>query len=413
VDQALGASTDAFEWDTSGSLLPVISELRDYAGDRSLPKRLGCAWGDEPASILALRTVSRTALVALAALPGIAMPLARMTTPGRLPFLAVAGVTARSWLANLAAIAAFCAASFYVTTRIITADTNNHGKAHQTQLGEIISPPVLAMGIALLVVIGVLLFFGWRAFKSSRHLTNGLWMLAVLLSSGAVAIAYGWDKLGLAQTLTGSGGLHPGKWTMALVFIGAGLGIAGVRQLTAVKNLTESARERWSWATPIISLGAAGLILVWATPHLVHALNDGSSWHNWHRIAAAASIASVPILIAYFALQWRRLLSSPPPTRPPGSQPATLGAADGASAAGASPASDERPAEIVAGFLASFSMVASLVGIAFRPVRLITFALAMALIAAAMAGSRARLPGLAVRARWAVFRRRNGRGHHH
>src|SRR5204862_5331953 len=95
-------------------------------------------------------------------------------------------------LANLAAIAAFCAASFYLTARIITADDNTVDKHHQTQLGDIVKAPVVAMGVALLILLGVIAFFGWRAFKSSKHVTNGLWLIAVLLVSGLVAVAIGW-----------------------------------------------------------------------------------------------------------------------------------------------------------------------------------------------------------------------------
>jgi hypothetical protein len=306
LDQDLGASTQPFDWDTTGSLFPVLSELRDYAGDNSLPKRLGRDSADEAASILALRTVSRTALVALAALPGIAMPLARVTTPGRLPFLAVAGLTARAKLANLAAIAAFCAASFYLTARILTADNRTTDKHHQTPLGEIISWPVLAMGLAMLVLVGTFAFFGWRAIKASKHVTNGLWLIAVLLVSGVVAIGVGLYLLGPAQALTGSGGLAPENWVIGLAFIGAGLGTAGVRYLTAVKDLTEAAIVRWSWATSLISFLAALVFLGWSTPHVVHALNDGSSWHASHRIAAATAIASLPVLLFYFLPSWSR-----------------------------------------------------------------------------------------------------------
>jgi hypothetical protein len=48
----------------------------------------------------------------------------------------------------------------------------------------------------------------------------------------------------------------------------------------------------------------------------------------------------------------------------------------------------ERPAEIVAGFLASASIFMSLVGLAYRPLRLIPLALLLAFLAAAMASGR-------------------------
>ena len=50
----------------------------------------------------------------------------------------------------------------------------------------------------------------------------------------------------------------------------------------------------------------------------------------------------------------------------------------------------ERPAEIVAGFLASASIFMSVVGLAYRPLRLIPLALVLAFVAAAMASGRSR-----------------------
>jgi hypothetical protein len=48
----------------------------------------------------------------------------------------------------------------------------------------------------------------------------------------------------------------------------------------------------------------------------------------------------------------------------------------------------ERPAEIVAGFLASVSIFVSVIGVAYRPLRLIPIALLLAFVAAAMASGR-------------------------
>lgn len=50
----------------------------------------------------------------------------------------------------------------------------------------------------------------------------------------------------------------------------------------------------------------------------------------------------------------------------------------------------ERPAEIVAGFLASVSIFMSLTGLAYRPLRLIPLALVLAFVASAMATGRSR-----------------------
>jgi hypothetical protein len=60
------------------------------------------------------------------------------------------------------------------------------------------------------------------------------------------------------------------------------------------------------------------------------------------------------------------------------------------------PLDRERPAELVAGLLASASIFVSCVGLAYRPVRLIPVAVLLALIAAAIGGRATRLASVAV-----------------
>jgi predicted acylesterase/phospholipase RssA len=297
-DLDLGCFTQPFRWETEGSLISCLEDLRKYEGDDALPVRLGRDSGDESASALALRTVAHTVLVALAALPGISMPLSRITTPGRLPFLSIAGLAARSLLANLAVVLSFGAASFYLTARIITSD--NHGK-HDVLLGELVSPPVLTMAVAGLVVIGVLLVPVWRAVRTSKRLRNAFWSVLLLLSGGAIAVGAGIATIGTAQTLTGSGGFNPGRWVLAAVFIAAGLGVTGARHLKTLQAVVEKFRQARTWATSLISIVAASIVLVWSAPHVVHALNDG----GWHPIAAVPALLSMPLLVAYaFASGW-------------------------------------------------------------------------------------------------------------
>jgi hypothetical protein len=62
----------------------------------------------------------------------------------------------------------------------------------------------------------------------------------------------------------------------------------------------------------------------------------------------------------------------------------------------AQPEARERPSDVVAGLLASLSLAASLIGIAFRPGRLIPFALLLALLAAALGGRHSRLATIAI-----------------
>jgi hypothetical protein len=62
----------------------------------------------------------------------------------------------------------------------------------------------------------------------------------------------------------------------------------------------------------------------------------------------------------------------------------------------AAPARTERPSELAAGFLAVISIVGSALGLVYQPVKLIPFAIVLALIATGMAAPKSRLPLIAV-----------------
>jgi hypothetical protein len=56
----------------------------------------------------------------------------------------------------------------------------------------------------------------------------------------------------------------------------------------------------------------------------------------------------------------------------------------------------DRPSDAIAGLLGSLALFASLLGLVYRPVRVIPFALALALVASAMGGRHARLAAIAL-----------------
>jgi formate/nitrite transporter FocA (FNT family) len=62
----------------------------------------------------------------------------------------------------------------------------------------------------------------------------------------------------------------------------------------------------------------------------------------------------------------------------------------------ASPARESSAAESIAGLLAALSLFASLIGLAYRPARVVPFAIALALVATAMGGRHNRLAAAAV-----------------
>jgi hypothetical protein len=60
------------------------------------------------------------------------------------------------------------------------------------------------------------------------------------------------------------------------------------------------------------------------------------------------------------------------------------------------PITEDRPSDTVAGLLASLSLFASLLGLAYRPARVIPFALLLAVIATGMGGRHSRLAAAAL-----------------
>jgi hypothetical protein len=60
------------------------------------------------------------------------------------------------------------------------------------------------------------------------------------------------------------------------------------------------------------------------------------------------------------------------------------------------PVTQDRPADTIAGLLASLSLFASLIGLAYRPARLIPFSILLAVVATGLGGRHARLAGAAV-----------------
>jgi hypothetical protein len=68
-----------------------------------------------------------------------------------------------------------------------------------------------------------------------------------------------------------------------------------------------------------------------------------------------------------------------------------------------SPVTESRPADAIAGLLAALSLAASLIGLAYRPARVIPFALLLAVIAAGMGGRHSRLAAAAIATGGACF----------
>lgn len=67
------------------------------------------------------------------------------------------------------------------------------------------------------------------------------------------------------------------------------------------------------------------------------------------------------------------------------------------------PIEETRPSEAVAGFLAAVSIFGSLFALAYRPIRIVPFAILLALVASGMGGRHARLAAFAVALSAACF----------
>ena len=68
-----------------------------------------------------------------------------------------------------------------------------------------------------------------------------------------------------------------------------------------------------------------------------------------------------------------------------------------------SPVQRDRPADAVAGLMASAALFASLIAVVYRPVRIAPFAIGVALVAAGMSGRHQRLAALAAAVGAACF----------
>ncbi len=219
ADKEAGAQRTALDWSIDGGrLAPIIQRIRTgYDGRRqetegyvSLPVQLGCDDPDEATSTLALRTISQTMLVALAALAG-AFPLTRVLQPVRLPLIAIQGATARRTLDRLAVMFGYAGAAFYLAVRWLTepAPPKHHpaaaAAAHDVPLKALWSPQVIVLWLALFTIAGVVVIPAIRAV-SARTTGRRLWeagvAAALLVCGGVVALVWQWSLRGTVEALT-------------------------------------------------------------------------------------------------------------------------------------------------------------------------------------------------------------------
>ena len=311
-DGKQGCFTEPFALEDDGSYMPAIADLRTSTEPgNSLPERLGRDLPDEGTSALALRTISHAALVAIATLPSLGLPLSRLASPVRVPFLAVAGVTAAGWSRRLAVLSAFVAGSAFLTARLTSARSDT-----KAPFGALWSPAVLATLLAALAVASVVSVPAWRAARSddpARKLKQALWAIALALTGGAVAVVFALWKLGIAEGITASGSLKPPPRLLTGLMLAIAVSIpAVIRRLplpAVVRGPLGRRVERadlTGGVTALVVIVISGAAAWWSIGPLWDALRDG----GWRRAAVIFSALSILVAPAYiFWSHWRRTLA--------------------------------------------------------------------------------------------------------
>ncbi len=304
-DHADGAVKYKLPWPADGSLNEMIKALRNGRGKTSLPGLLGADDRDEGTSTLALRTLSQTLLVAVAALSG-SLPLARILQPTRVPLLAVRGTTARRPLDRLAVVAGFTGASWYVTARLLaliagTTSPDRVSDNGKVPLNALWTAPVLAYWVGLLAVLGVFGVPALRVFRTrriGRGAAQAAWALGLIGAGGIVFFVEAVIRRGMSEALTTwSAPQFAPAGILGTVAVVGGLHAASSSgvflRITGVLH-----KPLKSWVAPTsILLGAVGATLA------VYAAKNGlpHSWPDdgWSRVAVVLAGVAPLLSLAY------------------------------------------------------------------------------------------------------------------
>jgi patatin-related protein len=299
-DGKLGCFTPALQLVGTGRLQKPIEDMRTYVAPKpTLPQLLGRDLSDEATSNLAMRTIAQTALVAIAALPGVSAPLARIATPGRIPFMTIGGITARGILEQVAVFAAFVAATFYLVGRLITADPDPRVNA---DLGGLWSPRVWSMWISLIVIAACAVLPAWRAYSSEsrwRPLKQWGFVIALAVSGGLVAIVGAINELGFAKALIASGGFAPNRWVIGGVLVAAGFGTYAIRHFGKIGRpigVLYGKTVQRSHGTAALVMAVSAFLIVVSARHIWVGLGE-SLW--WRGLSAWLAFASIPVAAVF------------------------------------------------------------------------------------------------------------------
>ena len=313
-DGKAGCFTKPFPHEPTAPMFDAIQALRtSIAGRLPLPRKLGRGVPDEMTSMLALRTLSHTVLVALAALRSISMPLARVFTPARIPFLSVSGLTSRSRGKRLAAGSAFGAASLYLTARLLEAEVSDADPTKSVRNASLI-----VLWIAALAIVGFAVVPLWRAVRTDsavRRIGQGAWALFFLVLGGGLVAYHAVREVGVWDTLTAAPEPAPPTWMLWLVFVVLGPGAALVRRLPMIPRSEVLGRaidrlDTGGAVTALLVLAASIAIGWWSVDRLLAGWDEG----GWHQLGPLlAAFAALAGLIYALLGRWRGVASPLPP----------------------------------------------------------------------------------------------------
>jgi hypothetical protein len=312
ADRAAGAYRCTLDWPRTGSRRKVIEALRAGRGDRSLPSILGAGDQSEATSQLALRTISQTVLVALAALTGI-VPLARWLHPARVPFLTIRGATALRRWDRAAVVLGYTGAAWFVAARLLTLThpTDDQGARDRratdvVPLNALWSSPVLAYVVSILAVLALVSIPLIRTIRAGqntkRRVFHGVYALGFLLAGGAVIFGYQLTQRSVAQVLTtwDSPAIAP-KWLLISVATAGAVQVASsfgwVLQLLGF--LHKPIANRVSLTSLVLGLVAGVLTYYCVRYGFVPTWKDGT----WQKVAIVLA-GLAPVLAFLYLRLW-------------------------------------------------------------------------------------------------------------
>jgi patatin-related protein len=294
-DKEAGAFYANIAWSTNGSLKEPINDLRKGRGREALPYRLGCDRPDEATSTLALRTLSRTFLVAFAALGGV-IPLTRALAPVRMPLLSVQGSTTPRILDRIAVLLGFTGAAWYLSARWATIPED---AGSNIPLKALWAPQTLALWVCILGVLGVAAVPAVRALRTvfrDRRIWQATVCLGLLASAGVLGLAFQWWKHGIIEALTTWHATYrPPEELLWVVAAVGGFHVASIldRVLKYSRPLFRPFRKRMAFTSLVVGGTGAALAYYSATGALIPQTDNG----GWITVTCAAAFAA-PVIAA-------------------------------------------------------------------------------------------------------------------